>query len=126
MPIGYPFPYFRPVAAVQFDRYNVDLPAKEVDLSLYYSGVNYGPTPNLIPRIWNMSLGYRGQLDQWSNFPTNFNTAPLPPVPIYPGRRGDNRSVSLAWNQYSQGQSADQRYIPSTFVGWTPNVGGFG
>lgn len=115
------------VAAVQFDRYNVDVPAPHINESVYVHGINYGPPPALfgepmlIPRIWNMGLGSLQGLRQFG-FGDSNSALPLPPPPIYPPRRGDLRSLSLSWGVQTP-RSADTMYVPSTFIGWNPNNG---
>lgn len=120
MPIGFPYPYLRPVAAVLFRRYNNDVPATPPNIN----GLNYGPDPFLIPRLWNMSLGARAGLDQWGWPGANNSRLALPPFPIYPPRRGDARSIMLGFNKFSSQASNNNGYIPGTFVGWTANSGG--
>ncbi len=120
MPIGFPYPYLRPISAVLFRRYNIDVPASPSN----DAGLNYGPDPLLVPRLWNMGLGSRAGLDQWASMATNNSRLPLPPFPMYPTRRGDPRSMSLAFNKFNSQAANSYGYIPATFIGWTPQSGG--
>lgn len=103
-----------PYSAEEFNRYDNG----SRNPGVQYQGLEGGPIPTRIPRIWFAGLRSWAGPRQWGYLQA-FWRLQLTPLPIS-RPAATTSSISAALDGGRDRQFADTSYVPALFVGWNP------